>query len=242
MITIDTNSLILWASPKKETKEEQVLKIYDILATLIEFGEPFLPNYLPAKRKNECKAFILNYENIEKLLKKSKKYEELDEKLGVGKTIGFFSSFEDYDSSSISITIGNSGLIGNTIALRFPVNFDFNQAEISDKLTVLFKRLIKIFDPYWGCISSWFNCQQYGGYYDNNRNIPNAVFWMNYWGENITNTLKVSEQVKKGKTKELYEIEEYQNGYFLMLHEKPVDVNNGANISFQKEINSIFKL
>jgi hypothetical protein len=239
---IDTYKMILWAEPKKETKEEQVQKIHDMLSVLIDFGEPFLPNYLPAKRKRDCKPFVLNYENIEKLLKKSKKYEELDERLGVGKTIGFFSSLNDDESSLISITIGNSGLVGNSITLKFPTNFDFNQANISDKLSNLFKELIKIFNPYWGCISGWFNCEQFGGYYDNNKGLPNAVFWINYWGENISNMLKVSKQVKKDRTHKFYEIEQYSNGYFLRLQEHPIDMNNKKQIHFQQEMNKIFKL
>jgi len=241
MITIDTHNLILWAGPKKELKEEQVQKIYDILSVLTEFGEPFLPNYLPAKRKSECKEFILSYENIEKLLKKSPKYEELDGRLGVGKTIGFFSSLEDDKSSVISITIGNFGLIGNSIVLKFPINFNF-ESNVFDKLTSLLKKLISIFNPYWGCISSRFNSQQFDGYYNHEKGIPNAVFWMNYWGEDITNTLKVSKKIKKGKIDKLYEIEEYHKGYFLRLQEKPIDINNEIEIDFQKQVNSIFNL
>lgn len=240
---IDTYSLILWAPPKKEIKEEQVQKIYDILSALIEFGEPFLPNYLPAKRKSECKPFVLKHDNIEKLLKKSPKYEELDEKLGVGKTIGFFSSLEDDDSSVITISIGNSNPRGNnTIMINFPANFDFNQPDISDKLSKLFKELIKIFEPYWGCISGWFNSQQYDGYYNHDRGIPNALFWMNYWGEDIASKLKVSKEIKKEKIDRLHRIEEYQKGYFIRLQELPIDINNESQINFQNEMNITFGL
>jgi len=243
MITIDTHNLILWARPKKEAKQEQVRKIYEILSVLIEFGEPFLPNYLPAKRKSECKPFILSYENIEKMLEKIPKYEELDERLGVGKAIGFFSSLEDEKSSRISMNIGHSNSRGNnTIVISFPINFDFEQPNISNRLAELLKELVKIFDPYWGCITSWFNSRQFDGYYNHEKGIPNAVFWMNYWGEDITNTLKVSKKIKKGKIDKLYEIEEYHKGYFLRLQEKPIDINNEIEIDFQKQVNSIFNL
>ena len=240
---IDTYSLILWGKANNETKQEQIQKIYQILSILKEFGEPFVPNYLPAKKKVDCKSFILSVENIELLLKKTQKEEELDTKLGVGKSIDFFSSLNDDASSGIGIRLGNSSpRITNTVVIDFPTNFDFKQPDISNRLAELFKELVKIFNPYWGCISSRFNCQQFGGYYNKDKDIPNTVFWMNYWGEDITNALKVSKKVQKGKTDNLYEVKEYQDGYFLRLQEKLINLDNEKEVSFQKMVNSIFEL
>ena len=65
---------------------------------------------------------------------------------------------------------------------------------------------------------------------------------MNYWGEDITNALKVSKKVQKGNTDNLYEVKEYQDGYFLRLQEKLINLDNEKEVSFQKMVNSIFEL
>lgn len=232
---IDRYKIIIWAKAEEDTLEKQVNQAYSILKKL-EAHKLITTLYLPAKRKDQTKKFELTYEHVEKLIleKQDKKFPNL------GSELSFFSSMNENESLSINFSVGRSNSnFNNSMIINIPLNFSFEQI---CNYIYLFKELVQEYNAYYACITSNFNLNSYNDWFNYDKNIPNIVFWINYWGENISNVLKVSKQIEKGRTHKFYEIEQYGNGYFLRLQEQPIDMNNKKQIYFQQEMSKIFKL
>lgn len=70
----------------------------------------------------------------------------------------------------------------------------------------------------------------YGGYYDDEKQVPNAIFDLNYWDRSIINKLYSIDTVHS----KLYEFEEINNGYYIRLQKEPIDTSNKAHLKLQK--------
>jgi len=238
--TKESLSVILWSLPKVEPLKEQVLKIHSMLLILKEFGDSLNPQYLAAVKNEKYEKFEISMSNVEALLVKTVEQEQIDTKLGVGSVVDFFSSTCEKESASIRISVGNSNpKLKNTFIINFPADFDFDNLT---ELSLLFNKLVMIFNPYWGCISSYSDARRYGGYYNHSENIPKSVFWINYWGKDIVEKLEISEKINNTNIKELCEAFEINEGYYIRLQKKPADNLNEEDLSNQRKINSILGL
>ena len=73
----------------------------------------------------------------------------------------------------------------------------------------------------------------YGNYYNDDKDIPNSVFDVNYWGRDIIGHLEIREEALS----KVYEYEEIDGGYYIRLLKEPIDVTKREHIELQKDIN-----
>lgn len=227
---IDTYTMILWAKANDNKIDTQAKQVFDILTTLIQV--PYLrPKYLTAYKKNDTTEFELTLDNVEKLItkKRDKQFEEL------GSRISFFTSLNDDESVGISISIGVSkAKFQNTIVLD--LNFDYKEQSLKkfDELSVIFKKLVSVFTPFYGCITSRSNGSMFDTYYDKTNNSVTSIFDINYWGEDIINNLPISEIQEK-----VFECIEINRGYYIRLQKEPVNISNINHMKLQEDINCL---
>ena len=225
---IDTYTMILWAKANNNKIDTQTKQVFDILSTLSQVSY-LRPKYLTANRKKNTTEFELTLDNVEKLItkKRDKQFEEL------GSKISFFTSLNDDESVGISISIGVSkAKFQNTIVLD--LNFDYKEQSVEkfDELSEVFKKLVSVFAPFYGCIRS--NSSMFDTYYDKINNSPTSIFDINYWGEDIVNDLPISEIRKK-----VFECIEINSGYYIRLQKEPINISNINHMKLQKDINCL---
>lgn len=227
---IDTYTMILWARANNNGIDTQAKQVFDILNTLSQV--PYLrPKYLTAYQKKDTTEFELTLENIEKLItkKRDKQFEEL------GSKISFFTSLNDNDSIGISISIGVSkAKFQNTVVLDLNIDYKEQSVKKFDELSEIFKKLVIVFAPFYGCITSRSNGSMFDTYYDKKNNTPTSIFDINYWGIDIINNLPISEIQEK-----VFECIEMNRGYYLRLQKEPVNISNIDHIKLQKDINCL---
>lgn len=227
---IDTYTMILWAKANNNKIDTQTKQVFDILSTLSQVSY-LRPKYLTANRKKNTTEFELTLDNVEKLItkKRDKQFEEL------GSKISFFTSLNDDESVGISISIGVSkAKFQNTIVLD--LNFDYKEQSVEkfDELSEVFKKLVSVFAPFYGCITSRSNSSMFDTYYDKINNSPTSIFDINYWGEGIVNDLPISEIRKK-----VFECIEINSGYYIRLQKEPINISNINHMKLQKDINCL---
>lgn len=227
---IDTYTMILWAKANNNEIDTQAKQVFDILTTLSQV--PYLrPKYLTAYKKKDTTEFELSIDNVEKLItkKRDKQFEEL------GSKISFFTSLNDNESVGISISIGVSkAKFQNTVVLD--LNFDYKEQSVKkfDELSEIFKKLVIVFAPFYGCITSRSNGSMFDTYYDKINNSPTSIFDINYWGVDIVNNLPISEIQEK-----VFECIEINRGYYIRLQKEPVNISNINHMKLQKDINCL---
>lgn len=227
---LDTYTMILWAKANNNEIGTQAKQVFDILTTLSQV--PYLrPKYLTAYKKKDTTEFELTLDNVEKLItkKRDKQFEEL------GSKISFFTSLNDNESVGISISIGVSkAKFQNTVVLD--LNFDYKEQSVKkfDELSEIFKKLVSVFAPFYGCITSRSNGSMFDTYYDKTNNLPTSIFDINYWGVDIINNLPISEIQEK-----VFECIEMNRGYYIRLQKEPVNISNINHMKLQKDINCL---
>lgn len=230
---IDTYTMILWAKANNNKIDVQARQVFDILSILSQV--PYLrPKYLTAYKKKDTTEFELTLDNVEKLIikKRDKQFVEL------GSKISFFTSLNDDESVGISISIGVSkAKFQNTIVLD--LNSDYKEQSVKkfDELSEVFKNLVSVFAPFYGCITSRSNSSMFEAYYDKTNNSPTSIFDINYWDEDIVNNLPIGEIQKK-----VFECAEINRGYYIRLQKEPVNISNINHMKLQKDINCLLRI
>jgi len=226
----DTYTMILWARANHDGTGAQARQVFDMLTILSQV--PYLrPKYLTANKKKDVTEFEATLENIEELIMKrrDKKFPQL------GSKISFFTSLEDGEASGISICTGVSeDKFLNTVVLDLNVDYKELETERFDELCKVFKQLVGIFRPFYGCIASRSNGDRFDAYYDKAGNCPVSVFDVNYWGEEAASKLAVSSI--QGK---VFECVEMGNGYYIRLQKEPIDSSNAGQLELQGEVNCL---
>lgn len=227
---VDTYTMILWAKANNNKIEIQAKQIFDILSVLSQV--PYLrPRYLTAYKKRDTSEFELTLDNVERLIikKRDKQFAEL------GSRVSFFTSLNEDESVGISINIGVSkAKFQNTIVIN--LNSDYKEQNIKkfDELSEVFKKLVIIFDPFYGCITSRSISNMFDSYYDKTNNALASIFDINYWGEDIVNNLPIGKIQEK-----VFECIEINKGYYIRLQREPVDISNISHMDLQKDINCL---
>ena len=201
--------------------------VYEILQKLNEYNL-FNTLFLPAKRKKDIKVFELTKENVKITILKNK-----DKKFpNLGSELSFFTSLEDDESLSINISVGKFNTrLNNTMVISLPINITL---EKSMECIELFKDLVKLYDAYYACITSNENIKIYNDWYNYNDNVPKAVFWINYWGNDIANRLSINKLENNG-----LKCDKIGDGYFVRLQEEPVDTEHLIQLDRQKKFNNL---
>ena len=228
---IQTYSLILWAGPQRLSLDEMVELSYSLLLKLKLYGKELSPAYLTVIKKNQAKGFDLSRENIRELLEKSVNREGKMTFEDLGRSFSFFSSLHEDKSCGISLTIGaNNKVVTNSLVVNLPHDGFSGFSERTPEFELLFKQLIQIFKPYWGCVCNKRNNV------NNNYNLwnvdrPITVHWLNYFDHNTTKSMN------RKKVCSLKGIEVFANGYYYKLQEAPINVENQMHLELQKEVN-----
>lgn len=231
---IDTYEMILWANPKENSLDDQAEQLFNILMALYKI-DYLKPKYQTVRRKKDAVEFDLTLENVKNLIarKKNKQFPDL------GSIISFFTSLNDNESVGISITTGVSNLkFQNTLIINFNTDLKENKIVTYDELTDLFKIMVKIFNPFYGCITCKSNRNLFGGYFDNDNKKPYSIFDVNYWDMSIVNKLNPISKYSS----QIYEFEEIDCGIFLRLQKELINVSNINHVEFQKKINDLIGL
>ena len=227
---VDTYAMILWARANENDLDTQAKQVYDIL-TLLSKIDYLNPKYQRVRRKKDAREFDLTLENVKDLIikKRDKLFPDL------GSKFGFFTSLNDNESAGISISIGVSNL---KFRNKLIINIKKNNIINYDELTNLFKKLVEIFNPFYGAMASRINSEMFEGYFDNNNSTPKSIFDLNYWDTSIIEKLHpLSDYSAK-----VYEFEKINNGYYLRFQKKLINVLNNDHIELQKRINDLVGL
>lgn len=230
----DTYQMILWARAREDSIDNQAEQVFNILTTLNKI-DYLKPRYQTVRRKRDAVEFDLTFENIRNLIikKRDKQFPYL------GSLIGFFSSLNNDEATGTSISIGVSNpRFINSVVIN--LNRDYKEMELEkyDELEWLFKTLIVQFKPYYGCVVSRSIGDKYDGYYNNAKDIPKSIYDLNYWGRDIVEKLKITEE----KLLNIYDYEEIDEGYYLRFQKKPMDALNEAHMRLQKKINCLLRV
>lgn len=218
-------TMLLWSEASEETLDSQAEKVYSSLIALSRIDN-LVPTFETAKKKKNVKKFDLSYENVKKIIedKRDKQFPAL------GSTFSFFSSLSDKDSSSISFSVGiTDKRFSNTFVLEF-------HADSADWCISLFKELVLLNDPYFGCITN----SDYMEYFSTKEKKPLHIFWINYWKENIAREMGIpndDELCKQIKTY-AHDFSKLGNGYYCQSKEMPFDELD-SNMDSTEEISKI---
>lgn len=231
---IDTYTMVLWAKSNKFSVDTQSKQVFDIL-TLLEQIDYLKPRYQTVSRKKEAIEFDLTIENVRTLIisKLDKQFPDL------GSRISFFTSLNENESAGISISVGVSNTkFVNSIVID--LNWDYKKMTLNkfDELEVLFKDLINIFKPFYGCVTSSSNSEEYDEYFDNINSKPHSIFDMNFFGKDIIKKINGYDKILK----KVYEYQETDGGYFIRLLKEPLDISNVDHIKLQKKINKLIRV
>lgn len=225
---IDTYTMILWAKANDNKLEIQTNQVYRILSILNQTSY-LKPRYLTAYKKKNVKEFELTIDNVKKLIikKRDKQFTEL------GSRFSFFTSLDDEESVGISISTGVSKPgFQNNIVIELNTDYKERKIEEFERLADIFKQLVVVSEPFYGCIASGSNYSLFGTYYNKNTNLPASIFDVNYWGEEIINNLSIHQIMDR-----VYECEKIGRGYYIRLQKDVIDTFNINHMRLQKNIN-----
>jgi hypothetical protein len=100
-------------------------------------------------------------------------------------------------------------------------------------IETLFEKSVAVFKPFWGAIVN--NC----AYNDNEpymvNGLPTNVHWMNYWSDDIINSIglrKIKIAIKK------FEQFDFDNG-IIKLKSLPINADNVHELEYQAEIKKL---
>ena len=72
-------------------------------------------------------------------------------------------------------------------------------------------------------------------WYDYKNQIPKVVFWENYWGNGIINKIRINDELLKS----VYKYKRVEDGIFIRLQDKPINVLDSEHVELQKKVNSL---
>ena len=117
--------------------------------------------------------------------------------------------------------------------MHLPKNFS-GLIERQEEFIVLFKQFIEIFKPYYGFVQHDRNWLSDNGFWLDGK--PTFVHWLNYYDETTAQTIGLDLVLSiKG-------VERFENGYFFMLQDEPLDVGDPQHMQRQSELNELLGL
>lgn len=230
---IQRHSIILWRKAEQENKSFEVIskEAYDVLNVLQNYPQNLRPNYKTVKIKKDIEIFAWEYKNFCEYLEKGINREGDIEFKELGYSVSFFSSTKEEHSCNISMRTGNQiEQINNTLIIDLPLSYDVTDVQMATIISDLFRKLVHIYKPFWGCISNKVLSRRYGKFLDGN--MPTTVHWMNYWSEEVVETVgikKIENVVNKNTTST------FESG-ILSIKETAFDIEKEEDIRLHAEI------
>lgn len=227
---MDTYTMILWSKAKKSSIEFQANQMFGVLSILNKTNY-LRPKYLTAYRKKDAKEFELSLDNVRNIILKNRDKQFME----LGSRVSFFTSLNDNESAGISMSVGISNpRFVNTVVINL-ADIKTEKMVSYHKMADIFKKMIEVYNPFYGCIACDKNKKMFNGYYDKEKDIPTSVFDVNYWGRDTVSHLLISEELLS----KVYEYEKIDGGYYIRLLKEPIDITKREHIELQKEINSL---
>lgn len=230
---IQKHSIILWRKAEKADKsfEEIAEETYKVLNLFQNHPQEMRPNFLTGRTKKDVKEFKWNYENFCNILKKgiNKEGEKIFEDLGY--SLSFFSSMDEKESYAFQIETGNKNeKFYNTLIINLPLSLNLFDKENSEKMIELFEELVMIYRPFWGCVSNSALSRKYGKFLDGG--LPTTVHWMNYWSEDIIETIgmKKIQKIVDGNS-----MISFQDG-IMLIKDTALDIDKEEDFIFHEEL------
>ena len=230
-------TMILWMKPVEETFENQMERVYGTLREISQI-DTLYPRFLPAKTKKLAKEFILSKGNTRELVQinHDKLFPEL------GSRFSFFTSMNDDEMNGISISTGNQKFTNSIVIKIKSSDFFIKGYEKLLQMVPLFIRIVKMNNPFFACIADRRNESMYEGYFNEEKQQPKAVYWMNYWGKDIVSQIGFEQAYRNEELSKVYNIEEFNGGYFINLTKEPTNFENDEHMELQKSINLMLRL
>lgn len=239
MLFMQKHTIILWKRPKRESFEIMAKNAFEIIAKLNKFGDELKPKYLTSFKKSECKEFDMTYSSFKNILRDnvSREGKMIFEDLGYN--VSFFSSMEEDESATIDISVGISNeKFYNTLIVGLPYSLNIFDEVMYSRLVDLFKELVGIFDPFWGCIENDINIDRFDGELFQGSK-PTTVHWLNYFGQEIIKEIGMG-KIEKAPIEELVQ---YPNGgCFVKIKTSPINDHYDKDVFFQKQVNKYLGL
>lgn len=230
---IQTHTIVLWRMPELEEKSFDSLarNSFELMSVFQDFDCEWRPNYLTGYKKNKTK-FQWNYNNFSEELKKGVNREGKKAFSHLGYQISFYSSLIEDKSFGHSLTIGSTRFF-NVLTVKIANDFNLYDNVNAKKMERLFEKLVERFNPFWGCVANSKIASKYG-YFDQDNNIPQTVYWLNYFNENIIENIG-KERIDNVLSE--YSSMSFKNG-LLRLCSIPIDYESEEDVQFHEEIHS----
>ena len=228
----DCYELNIWSRNYEDSFERQVERVHDSLLEMSRIEE-LVPRYLTAMSKDVAPELELTKENIEQLIKdkEDKKFPQL------GSELSLFTSKDDNKICGIRVSTGKkSTKFVNSITVNINFLNLYGDEVKRNQIIDLFNKLIEVNDAFYACIVDNENHNLYDGYYNHRNKKPKSVFWVNYWGKEITDRLPQKGMVIDKIKDEVYQLEQREKGCFIRLSETTV-FDDEEKIALQSKIN-----
>ena len=230
------HKILLWKKPLSSDTQfsEIVQNTVDTLSLFYDLPEQYRPNFYTSNRKSSAKPFVLSCDEIASYLQRNVlkvNYKECPE---LGVSLGLFSSMNDNSAFGYHMRIGvKDTKYINSLIVNIALDYKMYDEESAGLIETLFEKSVAVFKPFWGAIVN--NC----AYNDNEpymvNGLPTNVHWMNYWSDEIINSIglrKIKIAIKK------FEQFDFDNG-IIKLKSLPINANNVHELEYQAEIEKL---
>ena len=218
-----------WKKSNRSTDREKLIfqEIYSVLEILSKFPQELRANYIATGKRSDVRLFHLDQNNLLDLLQ-----------IGDDEScrLEFYSSLIEENSASISIDVGNNDDFFDTVVIGLPLSLNAFDPEGSELIKRLFSGLVTELDPFWGCVSNRMIARNLDSYLDGN--LPNAVFWLNYWCKTMQNAIGML-RIKKATRKfaETY----FDNGLFCM-KDTALDAESISDMKYLRQVERCLRI
>lgn len=228
--------IILWKKPLvADTQFSEIVRnTVDTLSIFYDLPEQYRPNFYTSDRKSSAKPFVLSCDEIASYLRKNVlkiNYKECPE---LGVSLGLFSSMNDNSAFGYHMRIGvKDTKYINSLIVNIALDYNMYDEESARLIETLFEKSVAVFKPFWGAIVN--NC----AYNDNEpymvNGLPTNVHWMNYWSDEIINSIglrKIKIAIKK------FEQFDFDNG-IIKMQKFPLQAKKEDDMRYQREVEDL---
>lgn len=230
------HTIILWKKPLSSDTQfsEIVQNTVDTLSIFYDLPEQYRPNFYTSYRKSSAKPFVLSCDEIASYLRKNVlkvNYKECPE---LGVSLGLFSSMKDDSAFGYHMRVGvKDTKYINSLIVNIALDYNMYDEESARLIETLFEKSVAVFKPFWGAIVN--NC----AYNDNEpymvNGLPTNVHWMNYWSDDIINSIglrKIKIAIKK------FEQFDFDNG-IIKMQKFPLQAKKEDDMRYQREVEDL---
>lgn len=179
---IQRYSIVLWKATNKSGQQQTDLMdcAYRMIEVLLNCPENLRPNFCTTRNLQAIYPFPTDKRSFERYFATKRVKPPVGFPDGyMGYRVSAFSSKNEKDSSSLSLTIGQMNeKATDSFVLKLPSLFDCCDQANANMIHTLFKDLVNEFQPYWGCVYNNMMVDRYSG---EKREMPSIAHWINYW-------------------------------------------------------------